>query len=53
LSYGDFVEQLIPRLRDYSLKMSDEQSRPRFNKSVRIVVEVERRLAWWWSWSRR
>ena len=47
LSYGDYVERLMPRLRGYSWKMADEQSLAPFNKSVRIVAEVERRLAWW------
>jgi type I restriction enzyme M protein len=32
LSYGDYVEQLIPPWRDCCLKMADEQSRPPFNR---------------------
>ena len=31
LSYGDYVEQLIPPSRDCCLKMADEQSKPPFN----------------------
>jgi type I restriction enzyme M protein len=37
LSYGDYVEQLIPRLRGYSLKMADEQSRAPFNKPSAVL----------------
>ena len=45
LSYGDYVEQLIPPARDWFLKMADEQARPPFNKPSPIVAEVERRLS--------